>query len=127
MNESARCAGCGSADIVLGAKLQDLSLVPGMLKVSVDAEPKAVLPVGRVFSRLRANICGNCGLAEIFAEDPSELYQAYLESLQNQPRDPSEYGASPSSADPFSCLECGAIIPRDDNKCPSCGWTYVKP
>lgn len=25
----------------------------------------------------------------------------------------------------FACLACGATIPRDESKCPACGWSYT--
>jgi hypothetical protein len=30
----------------------------------------------------------------------------------------------PQPAEPTICADCGATIPSDSSKCPSCGWSY---
>ncbi len=35
---------------------------------------------GAVYAKLKANICGQCGHAELIAEDPPALYDAHLKA-----------------------------------------------
>jgi predicted nucleic-acid-binding Zn-ribbon protein len=36
-----------------------------------------------VYAKMNANICGECGYTELFAEDPATLYDAYLKAKGN--------------------------------------------
>lgn len=41
-------------------------------------DPGAILFKETVYAKLKANICGACGHAELYAENPERLYDAYL-------------------------------------------------
>ena len=50
----------------------------GLLKAHVGfLHPQAMIFRGSTFAELRANICGQCGYTELFADNPEVLYEAY--------------------------------------------------
>ena len=77
----AACARCGSEKIMPLVGIMDQGQnSDGSLKARVDTKPEAWLFKGAVFARLKATICGECGHTELTAENPAELYEAYLTS-----------------------------------------------
>ncbi len=75
-----KCKNCGSEKMIPGVQMLDQGHhSDGTLKAHVGFEdPDAVIFRGAVYARLKANICGECGYTELFADDPAELYAAYL-------------------------------------------------
>jgi len=75
------CLKCGSGKIIpLAAVLDQGENSDGSLKALVGyTNPEAWVFKGPVTVRLRASICGECGGTELIAENPREVYQAYLE------------------------------------------------
>ena len=51
-------------------------------EVGVVRNPEAVLFKGEVRAPLRAQICGECGYVELYAQNPGALWSAYLDRLQ---------------------------------------------
>ena len=132
MKDSKACPKCGSLEVIPRVDIYDPSnLGAGVIHVRVDSVPRAIQSRGTVLSALKAAVCGSCGHAEMYVEEPAELYEAYLEALQNQPPDPSEYGAETTDSssrvsETVRCLECEMLMSPHETQCPSCGWTYEK-
>ena len=76
-----QCPKCGSSKIIPNTRILDQGQYSdGSLKVFVDADPDALIFKDRHYSRLTADICGNCGHVELTVGNPSELYEHYLRS-----------------------------------------------
>jgi hypothetical protein len=75
-----KCRNCGSEKMIPGVDVQDQGQASdGVLRAHVGyIEPEAIFFPGKVFARWKANICGECGHTEFFANEPAELYAAYL-------------------------------------------------
>jgi hypothetical protein len=43
----------------------------------VYGDPEALIFKDRVYGRLKADICGDCGHVELRVENPGELYEHY--------------------------------------------------
>jgi hypothetical protein len=56
------------------------------LWVIVARKPKAALFRGETRTELSARVCGDCGYTELFAENPSGLFEAYSESAKTAHR-----------------------------------------
>lgn len=57
----------------------------GQLKAQVGfLHPEAAIFRGRTYAKLRANICGQCGYTELFADDPALLYEAYTRTQHDR-------------------------------------------
>ncbi len=75
------CTKCGSDKMIPKAVLWDQGQSSNQrLNVIVERHPEALLFRGTTMSQLYAHVCGECGFTEIFADNPQELYRAYLES-----------------------------------------------
>jgi formate-dependent nitrite reductase cytochrome c552 subunit len=53
--------------------------------VRVDADPTAIMFKKSTRSDVHAWICGQCGYMELYADNPSELYQAFTEAQSTLP------------------------------------------
>jgi hypothetical protein len=72
------CPKCGSADVIENSRLDITSSGGGeTLCVTVQKNPDAVLFKGAVSSKLRAWVCGACGLAELYVNNPQKLLEAF--------------------------------------------------
>src|SRR5687767_12383544 len=77
-----KCAKCGSEtlDPLVGIKDQGDNS-DGTLRAFIGyTDPEAWVFKGPVYARLKVRICGECGFTELFAENPSEIYEAYLKT-----------------------------------------------
>ena len=76
------CAKCNSGKIIPAVRIVDLG--EGMnkrdLTVEVYENPGALFMKGTHRGSLSARICGDCGYAELYVDNPDELYTAYLGS-----------------------------------------------
>jgi hypothetical protein len=54
----------------------------GDLQVVVYGNPEALIFKDRLYGRLSADICGDCGHVELRFENPEELYQHYRQAGQ---------------------------------------------
>jgi len=81
-NQPARqCPKCGSSKVIPNTRILDPSpYSAGKLQVVVDGDPDALSFKDRLFDRVTADICGDCGHVELKAEHPGELYKHYLQS-----------------------------------------------
>ncbi len=77
-----KCSKCGSERIIPLATMVDQGeSSDGRLKAVVAyTNPEAWVFKGAVYAKLKANICGQCGYAELIAENPAALYDAYLKA-----------------------------------------------
>ena len=77
-----RCAKCGSARIIPGVRLIDQGQgSDGASKVVVFGNPDALVFKDRRYGEVKADICGECGHIELRVSNPRELYEHYIESL----------------------------------------------
>lgn len=70
-----RCPKCNSDHMVDGAYVggaQDARIVIG-----VDRHPDHGRLRQNMSTRIHASVCGSCGYAELYANQPGELYEAY--------------------------------------------------
>jgi RNA polymerase subunit RPABC4/transcription elongation factor Spt4 len=126
MKPKEACPRCGASDLIPSAAVFDKGEgSDGVLKAGFDKKPNALFFRGRVAQALKASICGKCGHAELYVENPQSLYQDYLAVIA----EPASVAAKQQelrsrAANLDACLACGTHIPDDQTKCPSCGWTY---
>jgi hypothetical protein len=79
------CRNCGSTKIIPEAEIRDQGQhSDGRLKTAVDGNPDALIFKDRVTAILKARVCGDCGYAEIYAQDPRALYEKYRQSIRNR-------------------------------------------
>ena len=75
------CPKCNSTKVI--PKVDIIASGTGRrIKALVLANPKAMLFVGANLNNLNACICGDCGFTEIYAENPQNLYDAYVRSKE---------------------------------------------
>ena len=80
MPTAGNCEKCGSAKVVPRVRVIDRG-DSGNVQVAL-----ALKPDGPIFQReervdLYARVCGDCGVATLFVEDPQAVYRAHLSSL----------------------------------------------
>ena len=82
-----KCSKCGSSAVVQRAMVADRNQnTENDLKLRVDAEPSAIVFKKAARSALHAFVCGSCGYVEFYADNPKELYDAFLAAQQNSPQ-----------------------------------------
>jgi hypothetical protein len=80
-SQSLQCPKCFSPKIIPGLAIRDQGEHSnGKLSTFVDAAPDALIFKNRLYSKLFADICGECGHVELRAENPGDLYNHYLQS-----------------------------------------------
>ncbi len=74
-----KCTKCGASKMITGIPVEDQGQPSdGQLKAHVGfLHPEAIIFRGSTYAELRANICGQCGYTELFADNPEVLYEAY--------------------------------------------------
>lgn len=79
MKEVLACSKCNAEKIMRGRipDRGDSNIGFGDLAVLVYEDPKALVFKGAHKGTLYAQICGECGYAEIYLENPQELYAVY--------------------------------------------------
>lgn len=81
-----KCAKCGSTKVVPRARVIDRgdgSMDIGNVRLGVARKPEAWLFKGEEREDVYARLCGACGFAELYVEDPDLVYQAYLDSQRS--------------------------------------------
>ncbi len=82
------CARCGSRDVIPNVRIIDRSGRSGGLRrdlqVEVYEDPNALIFWGTHAGTLSAWICGRCGFADLYVDNPGELLAAYRESKVNE-------------------------------------------
>ncbi|MSQ93838.1 MAG: hypothetical protein EXR98_04695 [Gemmataceae bacterium] len=74
-----KCQCCGSDRIIPTATLDGTE---GQLRVTVIADPTAVIFKGYESELVTVRLCGECGHVALFSENPGRLYAVYLTSLK---------------------------------------------
>ncbi|MDC0274403.1 MAG: hypothetical protein P8M30_15105 [Planctomycetaceae bacterium] len=78
------CEKCGSEKIIPDVRVVDQGhLSDGNLKAVVHGESVGFFFKERVYGQLIADICGECGHAELKVVNPQHLCRKYQESLEN--------------------------------------------
>jgi len=82
MSDGNVCLKYGSAKIVPRAPVRDMGHynLPGQLTVMLHENPDAAIFKETFLCGLTARVCGECGYAELYAEQPRELYGAFERS-----------------------------------------------
>ncbi len=79
--QSYQCPRCGSSKLIPDVRVVDQGQASdGHLKVVVYGDPGALIMKDRLYGKLKADICGECGHVDLRVTNPSELYEHYLES-----------------------------------------------
>jgi hypothetical protein len=76
-----RCARCGSATMIPNARILNAE---GDVHVAVEGDPQAMIFKNRLCERLVADVCGDCGHVDLKVEHPRDLYEHYLQSIEQQ-------------------------------------------
>ena len=78
-----KCSKCGSEKIIPSAPLLDTGQnASGQLQALVGFnKPQAWIMKGPIVATMKANICGECGFMEFYANDPAALYKAYVQAV----------------------------------------------
>ena len=73
------CRECGSEKIVPNVRVadKDQSGTKQNLSLVFDESPDALVFKNRLLFDLKANVCGNCGYVQLFAENYKDLWYAY--------------------------------------------------
>ncbi len=83
-----QCAKCGSSKIIPLVGISDQGQhSDGWLKTHAVGytNPDAWIFKGAVSARIHATICGECGYTELTAENPAELYDAFVKAMSKKP------------------------------------------
>jgi uncharacterized OB-fold protein len=72
------CEKCGSEKIIPDVRVVDR----GYLKAVLYGESVGFFFKERVYGQLKADICGECGHAELKADNPQHLWRKYQQSLE---------------------------------------------
>ena len=76
-----KCCKCGSGKIIpLAQTLVKAGNLDNNLYAVILTNPDAFVFTGAHYAKLKANICGECGYTELFAENSAALYDAYLKT-----------------------------------------------
>jgi hypothetical protein len=76
-----QCPKCGSSKIIPKARILDQGRhSDGDLKVVIYGNPQALIFKDRLYGRLMADICGDCGHVELRVENPEGLYDHYRQA-----------------------------------------------
>jgi ribosomal protein S27AE len=77
-----QCSKCGSTEMIPNADILDQGQGSDRsLQVVVYGNPDALILKDRLYGVLMADICGDCGHADLKVANPEELYEHYLRSL----------------------------------------------
>ncbi len=74
------CPKCGSDKIMPNVRIvyRDFDRIgSGDVSLEVYADPEALVFKGTLRDPLRAQVCGQCGLTELYANDPGALWETY--------------------------------------------------
>jgi hypothetical protein len=78
-----RCSKCGSMKVIPDATIEDQGhRSDGYLRVVVYGRPSAIIMKDRMYGVLTADICADCGHAELKVANAQNLFNHYLKSLE---------------------------------------------
>jgi ribosomal protein L40E len=114
-----QCSRCGSSRLIPNIPLPDRTHRSSetTATVRVHANPQAWVRKDTALGDLLLTICGDCGHADLKANNHRELYTKYLQSI-------GRVAESEDLASEFDCLACGAPIAGAGSSCPKCGWSW---
>jgi ribosomal protein S27AE len=76
-----QCPRCGSTTVIPSVPIRAQGeRSSGRLAAYVDSDPEALFLKNRMYSRLLADVCGECGHVELRVGRPRDLYNHYLHS-----------------------------------------------
>ena len=80
------CSKCGSTKVVPRARVIDrghFGADYGNVQVGAARRPQKLFKLQEKVD-VYARVCGECGFAEMFVDDPAAIYRAYAESQDKQ-------------------------------------------
>jgi rRNA maturation endonuclease Nob1 len=117
-----RCPACGSQRIIPDVKVVDKNgSVEDDLRVVFYKSPTSLIFKGRVYSEVRADVCGKCGHVELRIADPEKLYDAYLSARSAGPSAETEPEVDDWDDLGWDCPKCGKHVADDLEVCWNCG------
>lgn len=78
MSSYHHCSKCASDQMMDGAFFADPS--GQRVVVGIDRHPRHGPLARSASTQVHARLCGSCGFVELYANQPSELYEAYCEA-----------------------------------------------
>lgn len=80
------CPKCSATTIMPNVDIVDHGAysIEHQLQVKLYAKPDATFFRDAQYNMIRAWICGTCGYAELYVDNPQALYEAYQEAQQRQ-------------------------------------------
>ena len=80
-----QCAKCGSGKMMEDVQVFDQGQhSDGKLKLVVAEKPDAMLFKQNKLHAIKAQVCADCGFAELYLENPGEFYKSYRKSRSSQ-------------------------------------------
>jgi predicted nucleic-acid-binding Zn-ribbon protein len=78
------CAKCGSTRIIPRARVTEMAphTHEVSVRVGVTERPEALVFKRDKHVNTYAKVCGDCGYAELYVDDPSALYDSYMKSRE---------------------------------------------
>lgn len=70
-----RCPKCASGDMIEGAWVADAQGV--RVVVGIEGAPERSASQKGMSTRVHASVCGSCGFVELYANQPTELWDLY--------------------------------------------------
>lgn len=77
-----KCPECSSEKVIKNALIQDYAQ-GGRTMIVVHQKPDALILKQAVYSDTRAELCGDCGYVQKYAENPQTLWYAYQTSISD--------------------------------------------
>jgi hypothetical protein len=78
-----KCEVCGSEKIIPNVRVVDQGQYSdGQLKLVVFGEPDALIFKDKLYGKVAAHVCGECGHIELRVSNPQEMYRKYRASLE---------------------------------------------
>ena len=82
-----KCGKCGSSAVAQRAMVvTEVRGVDASLNLRQDAKPSALVFKNSARSEVHAFVCSACGYVEFYADDPKELYDAFVAAQQDLPK-----------------------------------------
>lgn len=80
-----KCPECSSEKIIIGAEMREQGedYASQSPRIVVFQDPKAFIFKKAVYSDIRVDVCGDCGLAQMYARDYRFLWSAYQTSISD--------------------------------------------
>ncbi|HEX9951910.1 MAG TPA: hypothetical protein VGB53_09100 [Rubricoccaceae bacterium] len=82
-DDTLRCLRCGSDSAIPDARVLSLDSngAHNVLEVGVQKHPEALVFKSEIRSKVRAQVCADCGFVALTAVDPEALWEAHLERI----------------------------------------------